>query len=151
MLFSHSVMSYSLQPHGLQHPRFPCPSPSPSLLRFLSIALVMPSNYFILCHFLLLPSIFPSMRAFPGNLALLIRWPKYQSPSFSISPSKDYPGLISPRINWLALLVVQRTPRSSSSTTIQKHQIRHSALSTIQLSHLHVTTRKTIPLTLLNF
>ena len=95
---------------------------SQSLLKLLSIALVMPSNHLILCHpLLLLPSIFPSIRAFSNESALLIRWPKYWSFSFSISPSKEYSGLISFTIDWFDLLVVQGTPKSLLHTTVQKN------------------------------
>ena len=103
--FSRSVLSDSLRPHGLQHPRLPCPSISWSLLKLMSIESVMPSNQLILCHpFLLLPSIFPSIRVFSNELALRIRWPKYWGFSFSISPSSDYSELISFRIDWFDLL-----------------------------------------------
>ena len=90
--FSHSVLSDSLPPHGLQHARPPCPSPnSQSLLKLMSIELVMPSNHLILCHsLLLLPSIFPSIRVYLNELALCIRWPKYWSFSFNISSSNEY-------------------------------------------------------------
>ena len=102
LLFSCSVMSNSLRSHGLQHTSFPCPSLSPSWLKLTSIESVMPSNHLILCHPLLfLPSLFPSIRVFFSNeSALCIRWPKYWSFSFSISPSNEYSGLISFRINW---------------------------------------------------
>ena len=101
---------------------------SQSLLKLMSIELVMPSNYLILCRpFLLLPSIFPSIRVFSDELVLCIRWPKYWSFSFSISPSNEYLGLISIRIDWLDLPAVQGTLQSllssvSSGTTVQKHQ-----------------------------
>ena len=89
--FSHSVRSYSLQPHGLQHTRPPCPSPTPCVYSLMSIELVMPSNHLILCcPLLLLPSIFPRVRVFSNESVLLIRWPKYWSFSYSISPSKEY-------------------------------------------------------------
>ena len=111
--FSHSVMSDSLQPHGLQHARLPCPSPTQSLLKLISIKLVMPSNHLILCRpLLLLPSIFPSIRVFSNESVLGIRWPKYWSFSFSIIPSNEYLGLISFRINWFDLLAVQGTLKS---------------------------------------
>ena len=98
--FSCSVMSYPLRPHGLQHARLPCPSPTPGACsNLMSIQSVMPSNHFILCHPLhLLPSIFPSIRVFSNESVLPIRWPKYWSFSFSISPSNEYSGLISFRI-----------------------------------------------------
>ena len=97
--FSHSVMSNSLQSHGLPITK------SRSLLKLVSIESVMPSNHFILCHPLLLPpSIFPIIRVFSSKSVLCIRWPKYWSFSSSISPSSEYSGLISFRIDWLDLL-----------------------------------------------
>ena len=94
--FSCSVMSDSLQPHELQHARPPCPSPT----RLMPIESVMPSNHLILCHpLLLLPSIFPSIRVFSNELVLPIRWPKFWSFSFSLSPSNEYLGPISFRID----------------------------------------------------
>ena len=96
---------------------------SQSLLKFMSIELVMPSNHFILCHpLLLLPSIFPSIRVFSDESVLRIRWPKYWSVSFSISPSNEHPGLTSFKMDWLDLLAVQGLSRVFSSTTVQKHQ-----------------------------
>ena len=93
--FSHSVLSDSLPPHGLQHARPPCPSPTLRVYpKLMSIESVMPSNHLILCcPLLLLPSIFPSIRVYLNELALCIRWPKYWSFSFNISPSKEYSGL----------------------------------------------------------
>ena len=85
---------------------------SRSLLKLMSIELVMPSNHLILCHPLLLPSVFPSSRVFSNESALRIRWPKYWSFSFSISPSNEHPGLISSRMDWLDLLAVQGTLKS---------------------------------------
>ena len=109
--FSRSVVSNSLQPHEPQHARPPCPSPTPwSLLKLMSIESVMPSSHFMLCHpFLLLPSIFPSITIFSNELILWIRWLKYWSISFSIISSKEHPGLISFRMDWLDLLSVQGT------------------------------------------
>ena len=100
-----------LQPHGLQHARLPCPSPTPRVYsKLMSIKSGMPSNYLTLCHPLLLPpSIFPSISVFSDESVLPIRWPKYWSFSFSISPSNEYSGLISFRMDWLDLLVVQDT------------------------------------------
>ena len=95
LLFTCSVMSNSLQPHGLQHARLPCFTISQSLLKLTFIESLMPSNHLILCYPLLLPSIFPSIRVFSNELALRIRWPKYWTFSFSISPSNEYLGLIS--------------------------------------------------------
>ena len=112
--FSHSVMSNSLPPHGRQHARPPCPfTNSQSLLKLTSTESVMPSNPLILCCPLLLPpSIFPSIRVFSSESVLHIRWPKYWSFSFSISPSKEDSGLISFRIDWFHLLTVQGTLKS---------------------------------------
>ena len=97
MLFSCSVMANSLQPHGMQHARLPCLSLSPkSLLKCMSIESMMPSSHlFLCCPLLLLPAIFSRIRVFSNCLALCIRWPKYWSFSFSISPSDEYSGLIS--------------------------------------------------------
>ena len=104
--FSHSVVSDSLQPHEPQHARPPCPSPTPSLLKLMSIESVMPSNHLILCHsLLLLPSVFPSTRLISNESVLRIRWPKYWSFRFSISPSNECSGLISFRIHWFDLSV----------------------------------------------
>ena len=97
-----------------------CITSSQSLLKLMSIESVMPSNHLILCHpLLLLPSIFPSTKVFSSESVLCIRWPKYWSFSFSISPSNEYIGLISFRIDWLDLLAIQGT---LSHTTVQKHQ-----------------------------
>ena len=96
---------------------------SQSLLKIKSIESIMPSNHLILCHPLLpLLSIFPSIRVFYSELALYIRWPKYWSFSFSISPSNEYSELVSFRIDWFYLLAVQGTLKVFSSTTVQKHQ-----------------------------
>ena len=98
-----------------------------SLLKLMSIESVMPSNHLILCHPLLLPpSIFPSIRVFSNESALRIRWPKYWSFSFNISPSNEHPGLISFRMHWLDLLAIQQLSRDSqvfSNTTVQKRQL----------------------------
>ena len=109
----------------------------------------MPSNHLILCHpLLLLPSIFPSIRVFSNESALRIKWPKYRSFSFNISPSNEHPGLISFRMDWLNLLAVQGTLKS----LLQHHSskastLRHSAFFTVQLSHPYMTTGKNIALT----
>ena len=110
---------------------------------------VMPSNHLILCRpLLLLPSIFPSIRIFSNQSALRIRWPKYCSFSFSISPSSEHPGLISSRMDWLDLLAVQRTLKSLLPYHSSKASILwHSAFFTVQLSHPYMTTGKTIALT----
>ena len=113
--FSHSVVSDSLRPHKPHHTRPPCLSitnfqspPKP-----ISIQSVMPSNHLILCHpLLLLPSIVPSIMVFSNESVLCIRWPKYWSFSFNLSPSNEHPGLISFRMNWLDLLAVQGTLKS---------------------------------------
>ena len=117
----------------------------------MSIELMMPSNHLILHHpFLLLPSIFPSMRVFINESALHIRWPKYWSFSFSFSiiPSKEYPGLISFRMDWLDFLAVQGTRKSLLQDHSSKASIlQRSAFFIIQLSHPYMTTGKTIALT----
>ena len=111
--FSHSVTSDSLWPHWLQHARSLSMTISWSLLKDMSIESVMPSNHLILSHPLLLPpSIFPSIRVFSNDSALLIRWPKHWSFSFSNSPSSEYSGLISFRMDWLDLFDVQGTLKS---------------------------------------
>ena len=149
--FSHSVMSNSLWPHGLQHSRLPCLSitNSWSLLKLMSIKLVMPSNHVIFCHPLfLLPSIFPSIRVFSNESVPRIRWSNYWSFSFSISPSNEYSGLISFRIDWLDLLGVQGTLKSLLQHHSSKASILwHSAFFIVQLSHPYMTTGKTIALT----
>ena len=109
---------------------------SQSLLKITSIELVMPSNHLILCCPLLLPSIFPSIRVFSNESALCIRCPKYWSFSFSISPSNEYSGLISFRMDWWDLLAVQGTLKSLLQHHSSKAPIlRHSAFFTVQLSH----------------
>ena len=120
-----------------------------SLLKLMSIELVMPSSHLILCHpLLLLPSIFPSIRVFSNESTLRIRWPKYWSFSFSISPSSEHPGLISFRIDWLDLLAVQGTLKSLLQHHSSKASIFwHSTFFIIQLSHPYMTTGKTIALT----
>ena len=121
---------------------------SRSVLKFMSIGSVMLSNHLVLCHpLILLPSIFPSTRVFSNELALYIKWPKYWSFSFSISPSNEYSGLISFRINWFALLAGQGTLKSLLLHPIQKHQFFSAHLSLQSNSHIHVTTGKTIALT----
>ena len=112
--FSHLVMSDSLGPHQSQHARPPCPSPTPvHLPRLMSIESVMPSNHLILCRPLfLLPSIFPSIRVFSNESVLCVRWPKYWSFCLSISPSNEYSGLISFRMDCLDLLAVQEVTKS---------------------------------------
>ena len=120
-----------------------------NLLKLMPIELVMPSNHLILCClFLLLPSIFPSIRVFSNKSALCMRWPKYWSFSFNISPSKEHPGLISFRMDRLDLLAVQGTLKSLLQHHSSKASIVwHSALFTAQLSHPYMTTGNTIALT----
>ena len=122
---------------------------SQSLLRLMSIQLMMPSNHLILCHPLLIPpSVFPSIRVFSNESALRIRWPKYWNFSFSISPSNERSGLISFTMDWLDLLAVQETVKR----LLQHHRSKvsilwHSAFFIVQLSHPYMTTDKTIALT----
>ena len=122
---------------------------SQSLLKLMSIESVMPSNHRFLCHPLLLPpSIFPSIRVFSNESVLHIRWPKYWSFSFNISPPNEYSGLISFRIDWLDFLAVQGTLKSLLHHHSSKASILwHSAFFTVQLSHPYMTTGKTIALT----
>ena len=143
-----SLSSTFCNPVDCSTPGFPVLPNSWSLLKLMSIESVMPSNYLILCRPLLLPSVFPSIRVFSNESVLCIRWPKYRSFSFSISPSNEYSGLISFRIDWFDLLVVQETLKSllqhhSSKTLI----LQHSAFFIVQHSHPYMTTRKTITLT----
>ena len=115
----------------------------------MSIKSVMPSNHLILCHpLLLLPSIFPNIKVFSNESALHIRWPKYWSFSFNISPSNEYPGPISLRMDWLELLAVQGALKSLLQHNSSKASILlHSTLFIVQLSHPYMTTVKTIALT----
>ena len=117
--------------------------------KLMSIESVMPSNHLILCHpLLLLPSIFPSIRVFSNESALRIRWPKYCSFRFNISPSNEHPGLISFRMDWLGLLAVQGTLKSLLQRHSSKASIfQYSAFFRVQLSHPYITTGKTIALT----
>ena len=126
-----------------------CITNSQSLLKLMSVELVMPSNHLILCHpLLLLPSIFPSIMVSSNESALCIRWPKYWSFSFNISPSNEHPGLISFTMDWLDLLAVQGILKS----LLQHHSSKASillcaAFYIVQLSHPYMTTGKTIALT----
>ena len=142
-------MSDSMQPHGLQHTRLPCQSPTPGAYTdSMSIELVMPSNHLIFCCPLLPPSIFPSIRVFSNESVLCIRWPKYWSISFSIHPSNGYSGLISFRMDWLDLLAVQGTLRSLLQHHSSKASIlQRSAFFRVQPSHPYMTTGKTKALT----
>ena len=120
-----------------------------SLPKPMFIESVIPSNHLIFCHpLLLLPSIFPSIRVFSNESALCIRWPEYWSFSFNISPSKEHPGLICSRMDWLDLLAVQGILKSLLQHHCSKASILwHSAFFIIQLSHPYMTTGKTMPLT----
>ena len=139
-------MSNSLQPHGLQHARLPCPSPTPGAY---SNSCPLSQWCHPTCHLLLLlPSVFPSIRVFSSESVLHIMWPKYWSFSFSISPSNEYSGLISFRMEWLDLLAVQETLKS----LLQHHGskaliLQCSTFFIVQLSCPYTTTGKTIALT----
>ena len=155
MLISCSVVSDSLRPHGLQHSRLPCPSPSPGVC-LNSCPLSQwchPTISPTLCHpLLLLLSIFPSIRVFSNESAFHLRWPKYRSFSFSISPPNEYSELVSFRMDWFDLLAVQGTLKSllqhhSSKTSV----LWRSALLMVQLSHPYGTTGKTTALTIQGF
>ena len=138
--FSYSVVSDSLRPHESQHARAP---------KLKSIESVMPSSHLILCcPLLLLPPIPPSIRVFSNESTFRMRWPKYWSFSFSVSPSNEHPGLISFRLDWLDLLVVQGILKSLLQHHSSKASIlRCSAFFIVQLSHPYTTTGKTIALT----
>ena len=120
-----------------------------NLLKLMSIESMMSSNHLILCHpLLLLPSVFPSIRVFSNDLVPHIRWPKYWNFSFSITPSNEYSGLISFRIDWFDLIAVQGILKSILQHHSSKASIlQHSAFFMVQLSHPYVTTGKTIALT----
>ena len=147
-------MSASLQPHGLQDARPPCPSSTPEaysnscpLSRWCH-----PTNHLTLYHPLLLPSIFPGIRVFSSESVLCIRWPKYWSFSFSISPFNENSGLISFRMDWLDLLAVQGMLKNLLQHHSSKASILQcSAFFIVQFSHSYMTTGKTIALTRLTF
>ena len=152
LLFSHSVMSDSLQPHGPQQLRLPCPLPTPGDCLNSSIESVMPSNHLILSTVALFscPQFFPASfpRVFSNESALCITWPKYWSFNFSISPSNEYSGLISFRMDWLDLPAVQGTLKSLLQHHSSKASIlRCSAFFRVQLSYPCMTAGKTIALT----
>ena len=151
--FSLSVMFDSATPWTTAHQASLSITNSWSPPKPMSIESVMPSSHLILCHpLLLLPPIPSSIRVFSNESALLIRWPKYWSFSFNISPSNEHPGLISFRMDWLDLLAVQGTLESLLQHHSSKASIlRCSAFFTVQLSHPYMTTRKTIALTRLTF
>ena len=138
-------MYNSLQPHGPQHARFPCPSPTPRAdSNSCPSSWVMSLNYLILCHpLLLLPSIFPSIRVLSNESAVGISLPKYWS--FSISPSNEYSGLTSSRIDWFDPFAVLGTLKSLFQHHSSKVSIlQHSAFFMVQLSHPYMTTEKTL-------
>ena len=152
--FSSVTQSYltlcdSWTAHGLQHARPPCPSPTPGVYSNSCLLSLMPSNHLILCcPLLLLPSVSPRIRVFSNESVLHIRWPKYWSFNFSISPSKEHSGLISFRMDWLDLLAVQGTLKS----LLQHHSSKASILwcsvfFIVHLSHPYMTTGKTTALT----
>ena len=145
--FSSSVMSNSFRPHELQHARLPCPSTTPRVYSD-SCPLSCWCHLILCCPLLLLPLIPPSIRVFSNESTLHMRWPKYWSFSFSISPSSEHPGLIFFRMDWLDLLAVQGTLKSLLQHHSSKASIlRRSAFLTVQLSHPYMTTGKTIALT----
>ena len=129
-----AVMSDSLRPHGLKHARPPCPSPTPRVY-----SNSCPSNHLILCRPLLLPpSVFPSIRVFSNDSVLRIWWPKYWSFRFNISPSNEYPGLVSFRMDWLDLLCSPRDSQESSPTP------KFKSINSLALSFLHSPTLTSI-------
>ena len=151
--FSCSVVSNSAIPWTAAHQASLSITNSGSLPKPMSIESVMPSNHLILCRpLLLLPSVFPSIRVFCNESALRIKWPKYWSFSFNISPSNEHPGLISFMMEWLDLLAVQGTLKSLLQHHCSKASIlRHSAFLIVQLSHPYMTTGKTMVLTIRTF
>ena len=147
--FNHSVVSDFVTPWTAARQASLSMDNSQSPPKLTSIESVMPSNYLILCHLLLLPpSIFPSIRVFSNESALRMRWPKYWSFSFSICPSNEHPGLITFRMDWLELLAVQGALKSLLQHHSSKASILQcSAFFIVQLSHPYMTTGKTIAFT----
>ena len=136
--FSYSVVSDSLRPHGLQHTRLPCPSPTPgacsSHVQWVSDS----SNHLINCRpFLLLPSIFPSIRVFSNESGLHITWPKYWSFSFSISPSNEYSEQISFRIDWFDLAVQGTLKSLLQCVSLKASILQHTPFFMVQLTSIH--------------
>ena len=146
--FSRSFVSDSLRPHQLQHARPPCPSPAPKVYSTNVHRVSDGLHHCILCFPILLqPLIFSSIKVFSNESVLPIRWSEYWSFSFSISPSKEHPGLITFRMDWLDLLAVQGTLKSFLQHHSWKASIlRRSTFFTVQLSHPYMTTGKTISL-----
>ena len=137
--FSCTVVSDSLQPHESHHARSLCPSPTPRVYPNSCPLSPWPSNHLTLCHpLLLLPSIFPSIRVFPNESALRMRWPKYWSLSFNTSPFKEHPGLISFRMTGWIFLQSKGLSRVFSNTTVQKHRFFCAQLSLWSNSHIHI-------------
>ena len=152
IVFSPSVVSDSATPRTAARHASLSITNSRSLLKLLTIESVMPSNHLILCRPLLLPSIFPSIRVFSNESVPHIRWPKYWSFSFSISPSKEYSGLISFRIDWLDLLAVQGILKRLLQHHSSKASIlRGSAFYTVHLFHPYMITGNTIASTIWTF
>ena len=146
--FSRSVMSDSATPWTAARQASLSITNSQSLLKLMSIQSVMPSNHLTLCHPLLLPSIFPSIRVFSNESVLCIRWPKYWSFRFNISPSKECSGLLSFRMDWIDLLAIQGILKNLLQHHSSKASMfRCSAFFIGQLSHPYMTTGKTIALT----
>ena len=145
-------LSESLQLHGLQHTQLLCPSVFPSLPKLMSTESVMLSSHLIFyCLLLLLPLICPSIMVFSNESALCIRRPKCWSFSFSISPSNEYSGLTSFRIDWFDLLAFQGTLKSLLQHNSEESTLWHSAFFMVQLSYPYMTTGKTITLTIQTF
>ena len=143
-----SCVQLFVTPWTVVHQAYLSITNSQRLLKLMSIELVMPSNHLILCcPLLLLPSTFPSLRVFSNESVLCIKWPKYWSFSFSISPSSEYSGLISFTMDWLDLLVVRGTLKSLFQHHSSKAQLWCSAFFIVQLSHPYMTTGRTIALT----
>ena len=135
-------LSITVWLHRLQHARLPCPSLSRSLLKLI-LESVMPSNHLTLCHHpLLLPSTFPIIRIFSSESTLHIRWPKYWSFSFSISPSNEYSGLMSFRIDWFDLAVCGTLKSLLQHHSLKASVLQCSAFFMVQLSHPYMTTGK---------
>ena len=150
--FSHSVMSNSATPWTAAHQASLSITKSQSLLKLMSTESLMPSSHLILCRSLLQSSVFLSIRVFSNESVLRIRWPKYWSFSFSISPSNEYSGLISFRMDWLDLLAFQGTLKSLLQHHSSKASIlQHSAFFIVQLSYPYMTTGKTIVSTIETF
>ena len=150
-LFSHQVMSDSSLPLAARQASLSL-TISWSFAQVHAIALVMPSNHLILCCLLLLTSIFPSIRVFSNELTVCMRWPNYWSHSFSISPSKEYLGLMSSKIDWFDLPIVQGTLKSLlQHHSLKASVLRCSAFFLVQLSHPYMSTGKTIALTVWTF